>query len=183
MTRARTATAATATVLALAGGLAAIAQSPAGPALRRVHTPAVVVDDAHLRPGTCHPRTTRAGVLPDPGCTPGAVDPALTAAVICAPGWSTTRVRPPAQATGRYKVLAEDAYSLGAPDEYDHLVPLTLGGASATTNLWPEPGSIPNAKDTVENALHRAVCAGRITLPAAQARIATDWTTATRGLP
>ena len=31
------------------------------------------------------------------------------------------------------------------------------------------------AKDAVENALHREVCAGTLTLQAAQAIIATDW--------
>ena len=31
------------------------------------------------------------------------------------------------------------------------------------------------AKDAVENALHHAVCAGTLTLRAAQAIIATDW--------
>jgi hypothetical protein len=44
--------------------------------------------------------------------------------------------------------------------------------------LWPEPGSIPNAKDTVENRLHKEICRGQITLAAAQRAIATNWTTA-----
>jgi len=33
----------------------------------------------------------------------------------------------------------------------------------------------PNEKDTVEGATHDAVCSGRIALPDAQHRIATDW--------
>jgi hypothetical protein len=45
-------------------------------------------------------------------------------------------------------------------------------------NLWPEVGSIPNPKDRVENALHRAICAGAVKLIDAQNAIATDWTTA-----
>jgi hypothetical protein len=57
-------------------------------------------------------------------------------------------------------------------------VPLELGGSNATSNLWLEPGSIPNPKDKVENRLHDQVCAGEISLAAAQQAIATDWTTA-----
>jgi hypothetical protein len=74
--------------------------------------------------------------------------------------------------------------------ELDHLVPLELAGASDTRNLWPEPdqGSPSqfdpqdrfglNAKDGVENRLHTAVCAGQVSLGAAQQAIASDWTTA-----
>jgi len=45
-------------------------------------------------------------------------------------------------------------------------------------NLWVQPGSIPNPKDSVENRLHTAVCTGKVTLGDAQHAIATDWTTA-----
>ena len=41
--------------------------------------------------------------------------------------------------------------------EYDHLVPLDLGGANASSNLWLEPGPTPNPKDAVEQRLHEAV--------------------------
>ena len=59
----------------------------------------------------------------------------------------------------------------------------SLGGAPLDTrNLWPEPGPQPNPKDAVERKLQLAVCAGRISLIDAQERIASDWTTATRGL-
>jgi hypothetical protein len=61
--------------------------------------------------------------------------------------------------------------------EYDHFVPLELGGAvNDPRNLWPEPGASPNPKDTVESNLGSAVCAGRISLAAAQRAIVTDWT-------
>jgi hypothetical protein len=45
-------------------------------------------------------------------------------------------------------------------------------------NLWPEVGKIPNPKDSVENALHKAVCAGKVSLSAAQQAIALNWQTA-----
>jgi hypothetical protein len=60
--------------------------------------------------------------------------------------------------------------------EYDHLIPLELGGAvNDRHNLWPEPAPSPNLKDRVENALRRAVCAGRMALRVAQRDIARDW--------
>jgi hypothetical protein len=60
--------------------------------------------------------------------------------------------------------------------EYDHFVPLELGGATnAPANLWPEPGTSPNAKDGVENELNRAVCDHRISLAKAQEEIAVNW--------
>jgi hypothetical protein len=134
---------------------------------------------------TCHMLgTSPADFRPDPACTPGAVDPAVTEdnldQTICAAGY-TARVRPPVSVTSRIKAERYRAYGLpsGTPSELDHLVSLELGGApSAVANLWPEPGAIPNPKDSVENQLHRAVCSHRVTLAAAQQAITADWTTA-----
>jgi len=65
--------------------------------------------------------------------------------------------------------------------EFDHLVPLELGGTpNSAANLWPELGASPNAKDKLEGVLHDLLCAHRITLTVAQYMIATDWTTAYR---
>ena len=66
----------------------------------------------------------------------------------------------------------------GTTSELDHLVSLELGGANDVANLWPEVGSVPNPKDSVENDQHKAVCSGKVTLAAAQQAIASDWTTA-----
>ena len=45
--------------------------------------------------------------------------------------------------------------------EYDHLIPLELGGApNSPRNLWPEPGASPNPKDRLENRLRVLVCDG-----------------------
>jgi hypothetical protein len=128
--------------------------------------------------GHCHAR--RGGLLPDMSCTPGAIDPAITQATIgstiCRSGYTDT-VRPPESQTEAFKFNeAEPAY--GQHDvhgELDHLVPLELGGANDAANLWVEAGSIPNPKDRVENALNDAVCAGRMSLRAAQRKIARDW--------
>lgn len=135
-------------------------------------------------PGSCHMRTEGGQPLPDPACTPGALNPDVTqadiASTICKPGWTAT-IRPPVSVTDRIKKQTDQAYGLPTTTrgELDHLVSLELGGAPLDTrNLWVEPGSIPNPKDRVENVLKSAVCAGKVSLSAAQTAIATDWTTA-----
>jgi len=131
--------------------------------------------------------------LPDPGLTPGALNPAVTqeniAETICVPGWTRT-VRPPREFTSAMKREQIDA--AGFEDrrmghyEEDHLVPLELGGApSDPRNLWPEPrqpadGWGADRKDVLEYQLGRLVCAGRLSLSEAQQAIATDWIVAYR---
>jgi hypothetical protein len=84
--------------------------------------------------------------------------------------------------------VAEPAYGQGhVSGELDHLIPLELGGANDAANLWVETGTIPNPKDTVENALHDWVCAARPEqagerLAAARRAIASNWVTAPRRL-
>jgi hypothetical protein len=147
--------------------------------LREVHDPGQVTGSLT---GPCHARD--GGQLPDPGCTPGAIDPAVTqqdiGKTICVSGYTRT-VRPPESQTERAKFkVAYPAYGLAdsTTSELDHLVPLELGGANDLSNLWPEAGSVPNAKDQVEFALHKAVCARQVDLAAARLAIATDWKTA-----
>ena len=174
----------TSSTLATPGQASAVPSGSAPARLHVVHSPGVVTDDEHLVAGQCHARTAADGQpLPDPACTPGAIDPAVTqadiAGTICRSGYTTT-IRPPASDTGRWKIRTYVFYGLSTSTrgEYDHLVPLELGGTNATSNLWIEPGTIPNPKDTVENRLHDEVCAGQLTLAAAQREIAADWTTA-----
>ena len=80
------------------------AGTPSG--LRLAPSPGVVTDDAHLTPGQCHARPRPREPLPDPACTPGAIDPAVTqadiATTICRTGYTAT-VRPPAKDTGRWR--------------------------------------------------------------------------------
>ena len=136
-------------------------------------------------PGSCHSIGAGLYSRPDPHCTPGALNPAVTQATIeqttCRDGWTDT-VRPPESITEPEKQASMAAYRDTGPTstyEYDHLVPLELGGAvNDPRNLWPEPGSSPNPKDAVEDELNREVCDGQLTLPQAQRAIATDWLTA-----
>lgn len=136
---------------------------------------------APATPGTCRMR----GALPDPFCTPGSINPSVTATnlkdTICLKGWTAT-VRPPVSYTNSLKQEQMLAYgftdSITAHEE-DHLISLELGGhPTDPKNLWPEPGASPNAKDAIENKLHDEVCAGQLSLSDAQQRIAMDWQTA-----
>ena len=139
-------------------------------------------------PGTCHYRFLGTFPLPDAGCTPGATNPQVTQATIgstiCVSGY-TSSIRPPSSITSVEKTASKAAYSYtGSPYtvEYDHLIPLELGGdPNDPRNLWAEPNDDPNAtsfnnsKDLLENRLNALVCSGQLSLAAAQQAIATNW--------
>ncbi len=120
--------------------------------------------------------------------------PEEIAATICNPAWSTKSERPPVSYTTPLKVaqLQQLNYADQKTQDYeeDHLISLELGGSpTATANLWPEPYTASVAdggarsKDQVENYLHRQVCAGRMTLQAAQQQIVRDWYAVLKQMP
>ena len=119
------------------------------------------------------------GPLPDPACTPGAVFASAGTSTICVSGYTRT-VR---NVSVKTKQIIYRAYGIDYPQptgtyEADHLIPLELGGSNDIANLFPEaqdprPGF--REKDLVENYLHDQVCAGNISLSAAQEQIARDW--------
>jgi hypothetical protein len=139
-------------------------------------------------PGTCHYRFFGTFPLPDALCTPGSTNPQVSQATIgstiCRSGY-TSAIRPPSSITGVEKVGSKAAYSYSGSSttvEYDHLIPLELGGdPNDPANLWAEPNDNPlatsfnNAKDLLENRLNAMVCSGQMTLAAAQVAIATNW--------
>jgi hypothetical protein len=170
---------------ASAGAAATIPVGPGPSATYRVQ--------AQPAPGSCHYRVLDAAaglVLPDPACTPGASNPAVTPATlkstICRSGYSSS-IRPPERITSTEKAASIKAYAYGGARtvvEYDHLISLELGGdPNDPRNLWPEPNAATattfnNAKDGVENRLNTLVCSGAVSLAAAQNAIASNWTTA-----
>jgi hypothetical protein len=124
----------------------------------------------------------RVGVLPDRRCSPGAYDPRVTPAnigsTICVSGYSES-VRDVPESEKR-AVYLEYGITHHAPYSYevDHIVSLELGGSNDIANLYPESYMIANGarvKDRLENALHRAVCDGRVPLRTAQRQIAGNW--------
>ena len=146
-------------------------------------------------PGTCHIRwTADHEPLPDPKCTPGAFDSAVTAATlkstVCRKGGYSSSVRPPAELTNPVKLKLLAAYGIPASDaskyELDHLLPIgAAGGASDVRNLWPQLNVlnkaqkseyVANDKDEVENQAFTALCSGRATLDDLRKQFASDWT-------
>lgn len=136
--------------------------------------------------------------LNDLKVTPGAVDEQLIAdpsgdkhlvktsgrlqeTNLCAKDFHTGTVRDVELSTKK-QVCAEYGQT-GCPShdfEIDHLISIELGGSNDIKNLWPQPvdarGVVGfHTKDVLENALHREVCSGTISLKAAQAGIAKDW--------
>lgn len=123
------------------------------------------------------------GPLPDRRCSPGAYSSKLTKSVICSPTFRTGPIRNVPLAV---KHQVEAAYGLkpasyGSTLEIDHIISLELGGSNDPRNLYPERATFASGapgfhvKDKLENAAHRAVCAGTISLRAAQRQIASNW--------
>jgi hypothetical protein len=121
----------------------------------------------------------RAGNLPDPACTPGAVFPNVPLEVLCQVGYTDTIRNVPASV--RHAVLA--AYGVADPPppntvEVDHLVPLGLNGSNDVENLFPQPRDPSPGyvqKDTIERAARTRACTGQEDLRVAQVRIAWYW--------
>jgi hypothetical protein len=143
-------------------------------------------------PQGCTTHTTKGFPVPDPNCTPGAINPTLTIEVLRDARFTTRCVRD-AATQEEEKATTYEWYHLKHPSnksgdnqicELDHLISLELGGADTLDNIWPQCGpsgvALPQRnfkeKDTVENFLAREVREGRMDLSTAQNGIATDWT-------
>jgi len=119
------------------------------------------------------------GALPDAACTPGAVFANAAPSDICVPGY-TKGVR---SVSTKLRKQVYAAYDTTYPPptgtyELDHLIPLALGGSNDAANLFPEardPAPGFKEKDVVEVYLYEEMCAGRVSLAAAQAQIAQNW--------
>jgi hypothetical protein len=130
------------------------------------------------------PRTRTAGCVlgpnPDRRCSPGAYSSGLTKAVLCSSSFRTGTIRNvPVSEKHAVEVeygLAPESY--GSTLEIDHIVSLELGGSNNIANLFPEEANANpgyHVKDKLENRLHALVCAGSMSLHAAQAGIAANW--------
>jgi hypothetical protein len=144
--------------------------------------------------GACTYRYTKSRQpLPDRACTPGALNPKVTpatiASTICRAGY-TSSIRPPESITEPEKIANARSYAYSGSlrvAEYDHLVPLELGGdPNDRRNLWVEPPSpghrasqgVANPKDVVEDQARALVCRHRVRLSVMQTAIVQNWTTA-----
>lgn len=122
---------------------------------------------------------TVAGGVPDPTITQANI-----ATTICVIGYTAT-VRPPSTYTTALKQSQMTALGLpGTTSDYeeDHVIALELGGAPRDPgNLRPQPMGEASKKDTLENKLHKMLCAGTISLNTAQSDML-DWQNAYRAI-
>lgn len=179
----------------LAAALAASAPVAAFHIDPRASLPLAPVAADHA-PGSCHARLAANGMqLPDPACSPGAINPTVTAAVLRDPAFRTGAVRDQlTSAAAKRKVYVW--YGIAPPQgnagqnqicELDHVIDLGAGGSDALENIWPQcqrPGSPPvqvgerefKIKDRfAEHDAVRQIKAGA-DLADIQRRIAQDWT-------
>lgn len=126
--------------------------------------------------------------LPNLDLTPGVIR-GLTSATVCTTRWGLDR-RHVTEAMKRevarhYGIRRSSVVAAGKGRccEWDHLIPRELGGADAVANLWPQQWADAHKKDRLENWLHREVCAGRLTLEAAQREIVENWPAAFARIP
>ena len=158
----------------------------------------------HLPPAQrCQTSLKNGFPVPDPACTPGAINPTLTVDVLKNRDFKTGCVRDQATPEGRIikpnekpgpaKVDTYEWYDATKPDdnqgqnqtcELDHLISLEIGGADTLDNIWPQCGPSDAAlsdrffkeKDTVENYLAWMVRHDQMDLADAQKGISSDWT-------
>lgn len=140
----------------------------------------------------CRTRMSNGYPIPDPKCTPGAINPTVTSEVLADPSFRTKCIRNHVT-TEHEKFVTYSWYGIHHPRhnhgrtqvcELDHLVPLELGGADTLDNIWPQCGPSDTTlwkryfkrKDLVENYLAKMVREGKMRLVDAQQGIAQDWT-------
>ena len=151
--------------IASGSGLASAGGSPTFTATS-APSPAAVV--AKAKPPSRWKSTPPRSVTPGTG--------GLSVAAICPTVSVTLEERRPSTTV---KDEVYDEYGIAAGQRYryriDHLVPLELDGSNSIRNLWPQLIGASLAKDRLEDTLHSMVCAGKITLAAAQYAIRADW--------
>jgi hypothetical protein len=96
----------------------------------------------------CRVRTRNGLPLPDPICTPGAINPTVTLDVLRSKSFRTGCVRN-CTTSQRDRLATYRRYGIEHPKgnsgqyqicELDHLVPLEMGGADTIENIWPQCG-------------------------------------------
>ncbi|TAN33901.1 hypothetical protein EPN29_04520 [bacterium] len=162
------------------------------PTTRLVANPDVPVDtiDSSKIAKDTPPRQLPHGPIarPRPDLTPGAVAVKDVLSVcriekkshaLFAPGTLSTVIPPAIQQAvfSAYKIEPRLTMQYGL----DFLVPLQLGGASVTSNIWPVPrtdhGLGFREKEILNIRMHVLVCHGEMPLAEAQKEIASDWVT------
>lgn len=145
------------------------------------HVAGVVEGLRHDRP----PEPGLSTTLPDHAETPGAIDPEIVPrtlpSTICDPVYPSARAPRPSWTAAARRRLSAARHPGRSPEIFalDQLVPISLGGAPTDArNLWLQSWTgtwSASRKDALEQLLNRMVCAGELSLGAAQQMIARDW--------
>lgn len=123
--------------------------------------------------GSAFAPATGAVSRPKPGLTPGVVAITSTAQVCALPHTG--------QAVPAYvgKAISAEYGLVFNPVKYDmdYLVPLELGGANTSANIWPvaTSGVGFHQKEQLNSRLRDLVCHGTLTLNYVQTTLETDW--------
>jgi len=133
-----------------------------------------------LFPATFAQQGPQGGRLPNPSITPGATLK-VSKDDLCGPTRKEAEGNIPISLKTKVFQLYKIRTEATAPQNIDHLIPISLGGSNAIENLWPQPLSGEwnyNQKNQLERKLHRMVCKGELDLATAQRDISTDWVSA-----
>ncbi len=161
------------------------------PKISGIRKPAIIDGKLVLPPRIKDHDCVIQDALPDPECTPGAVDPNVTPEQVCAAGYSEAVHDEVSEAL---KEQVYRAYNIPKGErgkwQVDHFISVGVGGADDISNLWiqrkdPRPGY--HEKDRLETILHNRICGvgryGPLTLAEAQLMEASNWVAAWQELP
>lgn len=116
-------------------------------------------------------------VLPDPGLTPGAVDPDFDVAAACIQPPPASLI--PRETADAVVDLYDEVYDLGSVEvEVQRLIPYELGGTTTPENLFPIPtGEHPAARDKpeVDGLVVELVCDGTVAVDDARRALVSGW--------
>jgi hypothetical protein len=152
---------------------AAVARPPvvpgldsSGPGLTGAQLPAAVV-----------PNVSGPVSRPDLRLTPGAIATSDTAAVCLQSRRLRSPEIPPASQAAVYLEYGDTTTARQHGYRIDYLVPLDLGGAPVTANLWPAAihGVGFYQKNQLDHIMHELVCQRSLTLGQAQRQIQQNW--------
>lgn len=168
--------------VALAALLAWATTSPKPAELRNVRTGV----QHPIKKSAITPRATYQFILPDKTLTPGAVR-TTSKSEICSHGTRELRLYNTDRRKARQREdhILERYGVLGALPipvaghtqnfQFDHLIPLGIGGADDDRNLWPQPYPDAKLKDKLEWRIRDLVCREGADVVTLQREIATNW--------
>jgi hypothetical protein len=115
--------------------------------------------------------------MPNPTLTPGAVATTNTTTVCVLPDHLATSAIPPATQQAIYTEYGYTNPIVQSRYDIDYLVPVLLGGATTTKNMWPAAfkGTGFFEKDQLDHVLRDMVCRRMISLRSAQQDLEKNW--------